>query len=366
MSLRPEPRPPSDLMTAPEIPFTERIRRPDSGEPSVKSSSRWPERWRLLNDVDVMQLPDPEWLVDGVIPRKGVAVIVGASGSGKTTLAAGLLVHIATGRSWFSHRIRHRGNSVYVAAEDPSGFKSRLAAAKGAASLTLSSSVGIYTFPDTIDLLDAGSVGAFTSFLQSKDLAPLECVVVDTFASVTPGAQENDSAVMTQAMSAARSWVRELGVSVIILHHTNAAGSRERGHSSMRGDADAMMLVDVVDDITNIECWKERNAAPFETIQLKLTPIDGAGCVFRFAGDVAPTGELSGPQLRALRVLSDGFPAEGATATNWQKACEVAQISNSTFWRVIKVLTEQGFVRKSGSEYQLLPQSRAALERHAG
>jgi hypothetical protein len=131
----------------------------------------------------------------------------------------------------------------------------------------------------------------------------------------------------------------------------------------MRGDADAMIFVDVVDDLTNIECWKERNAAPFETIRLKLTAADGGGCVFKFAGDVEPTGELTPKQLKALRVLSEGFPAEGASATNWQKTCE-AHVTASTFWRVLKVLAEQQCVKENGSRYQVTTNGRAALERH--
>ena len=59
--------------------------------------------WRLVDDVELMTMPDPEFLIDGVLPRKGVAVIYGPSGSCKTTLVAGLQVAIATGRDWFGH-----------------------------------------------------------------------------------------------------------------------------------------------------------------------------------------------------------------------------------------------------------------------
>jgi hypothetical protein len=110
--------------------------------------------WRLLDDAQLMTLPDPEWLVVDVAPRRGVGVIYGPSGGAKTTLVAQLCLSIATGRSFCGHDVRHRGACVYVATEDASGFKVRMRAAKIAAHLSLDLPVGVFTLPDAIDLRD--------------------------------------------------------------------------------------------------------------------------------------------------------------------------------------------------------------------
>jgi hypothetical protein len=312
-------------------------------------SQRQVDTWRLLNDVELMDLPDPEFLIDGILPRRGVAVVYGPSGCCKTTMMAGLQVSVATGRDWFGHRVHHAGPSVYVATEDPSGFKVRLRSAKIAAGLSLSQPVGIFTFPEAIDLRDPASVNRFTTFVKSTETA-MQLIVVDTYAASMPGASENSSEDTTLAMSHAQRWRDSLDAAVVLVHHTNASGSRERGHTSMRGAADAMISMTPVDDIIKVECSKQRNAALFDEINLKLVPLpDNTGCVLRLASDVLPSPDLTAIQQKAFGVLKDTFSESGATKTEWQRACQ--DIAERSFHRATKVLVEAGFVRQSGSHF---------------
>ena len=154
----------------------------------------FPESWRLLDDVQLLELPDPEYLIEGVLQRRGVGVIYAPSGARKTTLIASQAIALATGQDWFGHRVLRRGATVYVATEDPSGFKMRLRAAKRTAHLPLDRPIGVYTFPEPIDLRDPVSVGRFSQFLRHTSFAlPLENIVVDTYSAATPGANENSS-----------------------------------------------------------------------------------------------------------------------------------------------------------------------------
>jgi integrase len=159
--------------------------------------------WRLLDDVEILTLPDPEFLIAGVLPRKAVGVVYGPGGSGKTTIVGGLAVSLATGHDWFGHQICHRGASIYVGAEDPGGFKVRLRAAKQAARLPLDEAIGCYTFPEPIDLRDVTAVAKFSTFLARRfDVGdvPREVLIVDTYAASVPGASENSSEDTTLAM----------------------------------------------------------------------------------------------------------------------------------------------------------------------
>ena len=113
-----------------------------------------------------MELPDPEWIIEGVIQRQGVGSIYSLPGTGKTTLLGGIFVAIATGRPWFGHTVRHPGACLYVAAEDPAGFKVRLRSAKRAAHVALDAPIGIYTFPEAVDLRDPLSVRMFVHFVK--------------------------------------------------------------------------------------------------------------------------------------------------------------------------------------------------------
>lgn len=315
-------------------------------------AERFQSTWRLLDDVELMALADPEFLIDGMIPRRSVGVVYAPSGAGKTTFLAALTTALATLPSFYGHTVRHRGASVYVATEDPAGFKTRLRAAKRAAKLPLDVPIGVYTFPEPIDLRDATSVAQFTRFLQQAQPAiHLELVIVDTYASATPGASENSSEDTTTAMVHAQQWRDRLGVTVILVHHTNAGGSRERGHTAMRGAADFMIAMTPVDDVIHVECSKQRNAAPFERLTLRLTPMpDGDGCILRRADDVLQGDELTPAQAKVLQVLRDTFSSEGATKTEWQRTC--ADVNERTFYRACKVLVERNYVRQSGSHFR--------------
>ncbi len=161
----------------------------------VSDLAQVPDEWRLLDDVQLVELPDPEFSIDGIVPRHAVGAIDGPPGAAKTTLVAALAGCLAKGRAFFGHEVRHRGATVYVATEDVPGFKARMMAWKRAHALALDEVLGVYTFPEAIDLLDSACVRRFTRFLQDATfILPLELLVIDTYAGVTPGANENAAA----------------------------------------------------------------------------------------------------------------------------------------------------------------------------
>ena len=72
---------------------------------------------------------------------------------------------------------------------------------------------------------------------------------------------------------------------------------------------------------------KQRNAPNFDTFTLKLTPIDGAGCVFRLASEVLPADALTSIQAKVYAVLRDTFSADGATKSEWQRTCADTEVT---------------------------------------
>ena len=69
----------------------------------------------MLEDVELLSVPDPEFLIDGILPRHGMCVLCGPSGACKTTLVAGINVALATGRDWFGHAVKRRQNRLTFA-----------------------------------------------------------------------------------------------------------------------------------------------------------------------------------------------------------------------------------------------------------
>jgi hypothetical protein len=145
-------------------------------------------------------------------------------------------------------------------------------------------------------------------------------VVLDTYAAAMPGASENSSEDTTLAMAHAHLWREQLNTTVVLVHHSNAGGTRERGHSSMRGAADFMIAMTPVDDAIHVECNKQRNGSPFVPFTLKLVPVPEGGCVLRLASDVLPSTHLSISQQKVLAVLRETFSSDGATKSEWERA----------------------------------------------
>jgi hypothetical protein len=342
----PEAQAGRDFALAALRPSTEDIR---AAVPRIE----FPDSWRLIDDVELMELPDPAFIIDGVVPRAGVGVIYSPSGAGKTTLVSSLQVALATRGDWFGHRVLEQCASVYIAAEDLFGWKMRTRAAKRAARLPLDQPIGVFTFPEPIDLRDPVAVVRFPRFLKQVEWPmPLGCIIVDTYAASTPGASENSSEDTTTAMVHAQHWRDALGVTVILAHHTNAGGSRERGHTAMRGAADFMISLTPVDDAIHLECSKQRNAAPFEKILLKMVPTpDGDGCVLRLATDVLSTSGLTAMQERVYSILRDTFAQSGASKSEWQRTCH--DVPERSFHRAAKMLEERGYVKQIGSHFRV-------------
>ena len=223
--------------------------------------------------------------------------------------------------------------------------------AKLASGLALDEPIGVHTFPEPIDLRDLMSVAAFEACVRDARFpVPLVAVAIDTYAAATPGASENSSEDTTTTMVHARRISEQLGVTVLLVHHTNAIGSRERGHSAMRGAADFMISMTPVDDAIHVECSKQRNAAPFEKLLLKLVPLpDGDGCVLRLATDVLPSALLTPAQDKALAILRETFGPGGATKAEWLRACN--GIAERTFFRAASQLQTAGFVRAAAGRF---------------
>ena len=71
---------------------------------------------RILNYQQMMQMPAPAWLIEGILPERALTLMFGASNSFKSFLAVDMACHIATNLSWHGQAIKP-GPVVYIAAE---------------------------------------------------------------------------------------------------------------------------------------------------------------------------------------------------------------------------------------------------------
>jgi hypothetical protein len=98
-----------------------------------------------------------------------------------------------------------------------------------------------------------------------------------------------------------------------------------------------MFQLTQTDDQLRLLCTKQKDAARFSPIDLRMVP-SGAGCVMQLATDTPRPAGLSDTQQKALYALRSSFTDDGATTTEWQAV--MPDVPERTFYRAKKVLID--------------------------
>lgn len=203
-------------------------------------------RFRVYSAENLAQRPPIGWLVKGVLPDADLGVLFGASGSGKSFAALDMAGAIARGVDWRGRRVR-KGRVIIIAAEGGGGYGKRVKA---------------YCQHHNIALrdLDIGIITAAPNFLEADDISEVvaaivaaggaSLLIVDTFAQVTPGANENAGEDMGLALKNARGLREATGAMCLLIHHAGKDASKgARGWSGIKAAAD--VEIEISRDETN-------------------------------------------------------------------------------------------------------------------
>jgi len=135
------------------------------------------------------------------------------------------------------------------------------------------------------------------------DVAPLDVLFLDTLHSVTAGADENSSQHMGQVLHQARAIADRLGCAVILIHHSNKAGTGYRGSSSLEGAMDCMIEVKEVGNSRLMTCEKLKDGEKWKPQTFDL--IAKADSVRVEWGIVGSTGKDDAVPGKLVAVLRD-------------------------------------------------------------
>ena len=96
----------------------------------------------------------------------------------------------------------------------------------------------------------------------------------DTLSRCSLGADKNNQKDMGFILESLDKVRCETGATVLAVHHTNAAGGRERGSTVIRGGMSVMLEVSKEDDLIAVSCAKVKDPGEFNTLFLKPVLID--------------------------------------------------------------------------------------------
>ena len=137
-----------------------------------------PDRYRILYDDEIENLPPPQWLVEGYLLTNSIAALVGPSEAGKSFLCIDWAMAIATGTEWLGQQVQE-GTVVYAAAEGAAGMGARVKAWKQERGL--SGRLGVGFMFEEINFLNEKEREAFIARLGQLPEPPA-LVIIDTFA----------------------------------------------------------------------------------------------------------------------------------------------------------------------------------------
>lgn len=325
-----------------------------------------PPRFEIIDAPDYLDRPAIEWQVSKLLPERSFATIVGGPGSYKSFIALDLVACVALGIPFHGFETR-QGSCLYIAGEGAGGFAQRMRAWQRHHGQQLPRSLKI--LPSAVPLIDHSAVADLIE--QIKGFGEnFAVIVVDTLSRSMAGEDENASAPMTKAVQAAELLQQALGCCVIVIHHGRKSDGEIRGHSSLKGALDTVLLVerDKGKDTVQVEIGKQKDGeeiAPFflRPVVVDVTrPVDLHAVsderVTSLAFDRVSAeeekeqrksrrvGRMNHDQRITLRALAS-FGETGAISRDWlEKARELAEekTARSTFYRRVETLVDAGLV----------------------
>jgi RecA-family ATPase len=192
-------------------------------------------------------MPQPKWLIEGLFEANSLIMLAGAAASFKSFLLLDWLLCMASGRKWCNKKTQ-ACKVGYVLGEGKASLIKRIQSwikytepsDEEMESLRANFRV---TF-EVPQLVSKASVDNMLADLEQEGFKP-EVIAVDTFARSFVGQDEND-AKDTGLWIESADRLRQLGYSVIFLHHTKKNtefGVHYRGSTAIMGAMDTAMTL---------------------------------------------------------------------------------------------------------------------------
>jgi hypothetical protein len=226
---------------APFAPLDDEGPPPPSGEsPPIEAAPRFP--LRRFSEVKASGVS--EYLVKGIMPRRGLVVIWGPPKCGKSFWTFDLFMHVALDWGYRGHRVKG-GPVVYCVLEGQAGFPSRLEAFRRA-KMSRDADDGhddppFYLMESQLRLFSDREALIVEIRKQLGGEAPV-AIVIDTLNRSIEGSENSDED-MGNYLKASKSLEDAFGCVVAVVHHCGWDQSRTRGHSSLLGGVDAQLSV---------------------------------------------------------------------------------------------------------------------------
>lgn len=317
----------------------------DVAKPIVDGPAQERGRLRLLETVDVLNMPPPEWLIQGVLVQNSLAVVWGAPASAKSFLVLDWALCVGSGTWWKGHEVAGAGSVIYVAAEGAAGLGKRIKAWSKANNVK--GLERVKWLPMSVNLLDPEQAAEFEAVVMEEKPS---LIVVDTLARSMAGADENAAKDMGRLIDTLDAIRGRSGATAVLIHHATKEGSTARGSGSLKGAVDTEIEVKKEGTSVAVFCRKQKDAEEFLGISLQLV-VEQTSCVLVMSQMGRETKAENGVISHAVRdVFRETYSETGASSAQLRDAImEVTGCSKATAHRRINDLVSEGFIRNTAT-----------------
>lgn len=175
-----------------------------------------------------------DWQIKGLFENESIGQIFGATGSGKSFVVLDMGYCIASGIDYHGRKTK-QGNVVYICGEGFAGLSRRLHALQNKYKHDITDKFFISRQPAAF--MDIGVTSAVCEAV--KEVGNVSLVVVDTYHRNMGGGNENSADDFGVVLKNIDTFLKPLGVTVLIIHHSgHMETNRSRGSSSIRAAMD--------------------------------------------------------------------------------------------------------------------------------
>lgn len=229
--------------------------------------------FKIRKHTDFMkEVKTPSWIIKGFIPQATYGMIFGESGSGKSFITYDICAAIVRGEDWQGKKTK-KGRVLYVVAEGQAGFVNRGRAYVEHHGIQHSDLDDLDYITDRApNLINPDVVRELIADIRLQK--PYDLIVMDTFAQVTSGANENSGQDMGLALAHCALLHQMSGAMVLLVHHSGKDASKgARGHSSIWFNSDLVLEVNRAQDMRSVTVMKVKDGQDGEEFGFKLNTV---------------------------------------------------------------------------------------------
>jgi hypothetical protein len=246
---------------------------------------------------DGAELPEPDDLIKGLVPKGDVMFIGGQSGAGKSALAIHMAYCLASGVTFFGRRIKECVGVAVLAAEGAgASYQRRLRVARTHMPIAGNKDFAVAYLGSVPDLANDKELAGLVPRLRQLDRyfrkaygVRLGVIIIDTVAAAFNLDDEDDNSEASKTIKRMKHLGQQVGALVVPVHHYGKASTTGlRGASGWKAGCDAILSVLAdIDQLTGavkhreLALAKSRDGeagpvAPFDLVFVELgTDSDG-------------------------------------------------------------------------------------------